>query len=159
MSRMFISHSSTNNAIALALGQWLESQGWSDYFLDVHADRGIAPGERWMEALSGAVDATMRCSPSFNRPGRLPNSVPCRSVGPGCIGKVYSSKELGHRPNAKNDVALFLIPFAGVVRYTSNACSSNFSDQLPLALTQPQHLFQNHDTVWPYPAVHEVDRN
>jgi hypothetical protein len=56
MSRLFISHASANNAIALALGQWLESQGWSDYFLDVHVDRGIAPGERWMAALTGAVD-------------------------------------------------------------------------------------------------------
>jgi WD40 repeat protein len=56
VARVFISHSSANSAEALALGQWLESQGWSDYFLDVSADRGIVPGERWMAALAGAVD-------------------------------------------------------------------------------------------------------
>ena len=56
MSRIFLSHSSSNNAQALALAAWLEQQGWSDYFLDIDEDRGIAPGERWMAALTGAVD-------------------------------------------------------------------------------------------------------
>jgi hypothetical protein len=56
MSRIFISHSSVNNAAALALASWLETKGWSDYFLDIDDSRGIAAGERWMAALSGAVD-------------------------------------------------------------------------------------------------------
>lgn len=56
MSRIFLSHSSANNAQALAVAAWLEQQGWSDYFLDIDEDRGIAPGERWMAALTGAVD-------------------------------------------------------------------------------------------------------
>ena len=56
MSRIFISHSSVNNAAALALASWLETKGWSDYFLDIDDSRGIAPGERWMAALAGAVD-------------------------------------------------------------------------------------------------------
>src|SRR5687767_6037164 len=56
MSRIFISHSHRNNAAALALGSWLEENGWSDYFLDIEDNRGIAPGERWMAALTGAVD-------------------------------------------------------------------------------------------------------
>ncbi len=55
MSRIFLSHSSANNAQALAVAAWLEDQGWSDYFLDIDEDRGIAPGERWMAALTGGV--------------------------------------------------------------------------------------------------------
>ena len=51
MSRIFISHSSANNAAAQAIAQWLESNGWGDYFLDIASDRGLAPGERWQEAL------------------------------------------------------------------------------------------------------------
>jgi hypothetical protein len=57
MSRVFISHASANNAAALALAGWLDANGWSDYFpLDIDDNRGIAPGERWMAALSGAVE-------------------------------------------------------------------------------------------------------
>lgn len=56
MSRIFLSHSSSNNAEALALASWLHAQGWDDYFLDISETRGIAPGERWMGALAGAVD-------------------------------------------------------------------------------------------------------
>jgi hypothetical protein len=41
MSRIFISHSSANNAAALALASWLEENGWGDYFLDIAADRTI----------------------------------------------------------------------------------------------------------------------
>ena len=51
MSRIFISHSSADNAAALALGKWLESSGWSDYFLDIDDNRGIAPGDRWLARL------------------------------------------------------------------------------------------------------------
>lgn len=56
MARIFISHSSADNAAALALAQWLHGQGWSDFFLDFETERGIAPGERWMAALAGAVE-------------------------------------------------------------------------------------------------------
>lgn len=56
MSRIFLSHSSANNAQALALADWLESIGHSDFFLDIDETRGIAPGERWHAAFSGAVD-------------------------------------------------------------------------------------------------------
>ncbi len=58
VSRIFISHSSRQNAEALALADWLTSQGWDDYFLDVTPHRGLAPGERWQEALR---QATHRC--------------------------------------------------------------------------------------------------
>src|ERR1700722_9513327 len=56
MSRVFISHSQKNNASALALAQWLAGNGVDDYFLDISADRGISPGERWQEALRRAAD-------------------------------------------------------------------------------------------------------
>ena len=56
MSKIFISHSSANNAQALALTQWLEDNGWGDYFLDITPSRGLSPGERWQEALKAAAD-------------------------------------------------------------------------------------------------------
>jgi WD40 repeat protein len=54
--KIFISHSSKNNAAALALARWLELHGWGDYFLDISAERGLAPGERWQAALKVAAD-------------------------------------------------------------------------------------------------------
>ncbi|WP_242540478.1 toll/interleukin-1 receptor domain-containing protein, partial [Trinickia mobilis] len=56
MSRIFISHSSANNALALAIGRWLADNGWDDYFLDLEPAKGLAPGERWQEALRAAAD-------------------------------------------------------------------------------------------------------
>jgi len=38
------------------LAQWLEREGWNEYFLDVEEEQGIAPGERWQAALKAAVD-------------------------------------------------------------------------------------------------------
>ncbi|MEQ1680814.1 MAG: TIR domain-containing protein [Nitrospira sp.] len=56
MSKIFISHSSLNNAHALAVGHWLKDNGWDDMFLDIEPARGLAPGERWQEALKKAAD-------------------------------------------------------------------------------------------------------
>jgi hypothetical protein len=56
MSTIFISHSSANNALALAIGRWLADNGWDDYFLDLEPAKGLAPGERWKEALRAAAD-------------------------------------------------------------------------------------------------------
>ena len=56
MSKIFISHSSPNTAAALAIASWLEQNGWSEYFLDVNPQQGLAPGERWQEALKLAAD-------------------------------------------------------------------------------------------------------
>ena len=56
MSKIFISHSSSNNAPALAVAAWLEENGWGEYFLDVNPQLGLAPGERWQEALKAAAD-------------------------------------------------------------------------------------------------------
>lgn len=58
MSLVFLSHCSANNTQALALAQWLEGNGWADYFLDISPRRGLAPGEQWQQALK---DASRRC--------------------------------------------------------------------------------------------------
>ena len=56
MSRIFVSHSSDNNAQAIALARWLEHEGWNDIFLDLDPERGIKAGERWEDALRNAAD-------------------------------------------------------------------------------------------------------
>jgi hypothetical protein len=56
MSKIFISHSSANNAAALAVAKWLKENGWGDYFLDIAPAQGLAPGERWQAALKKAAD-------------------------------------------------------------------------------------------------------
>ncbi len=61
MSRLFISHSSKNDAWAIALKDWLVGKGWSgpdDIFLDLDPERGIAAGQRWTHALN---EAATRC--------------------------------------------------------------------------------------------------
>jgi WD40 repeat protein len=58
VARIFLSHSSANNAEAVALRDWLLSEGWDDLFLDLDPKRGIAAGERWERALN---EAASRC--------------------------------------------------------------------------------------------------
>ena len=58
VSRIFLSHSSVNNAEAVGLRDWLAEQGWDDVFLDLDPERGIAAGERWERALH---EAASRC--------------------------------------------------------------------------------------------------
>jgi len=58
MSRIFLSHSSKNNAEAKALADWLAARGFDDVFLDLDPQRGIAAGERWERALN---QAAQRC--------------------------------------------------------------------------------------------------
>ena len=55
MSRIFLSHSSADNAHAIALRDWLVAEGWNDLFLDLDPDRGIAAGERWEQSLNAAA--------------------------------------------------------------------------------------------------------
>jgi formylglycine-generating enzyme required for sulfatase activity len=56
VSRIFLSHSSANNAEAVALCDWLKEEGWDDIFLDLDPERGIKAGEQWEEALRNAAD-------------------------------------------------------------------------------------------------------
>ena len=58
MSRIFLSHSSVNNAASIALRDWLMAEGWDDLFLDLDPKRGIGAGERWERALN---EAAYRC--------------------------------------------------------------------------------------------------
>jgi formylglycine-generating enzyme required for sulfatase activity len=59
VSRIFLSHSSANNAEAVALQGWLEREGWkNEIFLDLDPNRGIAAGERWERRLN---EAASRC--------------------------------------------------------------------------------------------------
>ena len=56
MARIFLSHSSADNAQAVALRDWLVAEGWDDIFLDLDPDRGIVAGERWERALNEAAN-------------------------------------------------------------------------------------------------------
>ena len=57
MARIFLSHSSQNNAAAIALRDWIIKGGWDDHpFLDLDPERGIAAGERWERALHEEAD-------------------------------------------------------------------------------------------------------
>lgn len=55
MARIFISHSSANNAEALALRDWLVARGWDDLFLDIDPHRGLVSGQRWLERLQASA--------------------------------------------------------------------------------------------------------
>ncbi|MEP3334027.1 toll/interleukin-1 receptor domain-containing protein [Sedimentitalea sp.] len=54
MATIFLSHSSQNNAEAIAVRDWMREEGWADVFLDLDPERGIKAGERWQEALKRA---------------------------------------------------------------------------------------------------------
>jgi hypothetical protein len=55
MSKIFISHSSHNNDLAIHVRDWLAENGWVDIFLDLDPRRGIVAGERWKQALQKAA--------------------------------------------------------------------------------------------------------
>jgi formylglycine-generating enzyme required for sulfatase activity len=89
VSRILLSHSSTNNAEAVALRDWLASNGWKDeIFLDLDPQRGIAAGERWERALN---EAASRCE-----------AVLCL-VSKAWLGSIWCRKEfnLAHRLNKR----------------------------------------------------------
>ena len=51
-----MSHSSADNAEAIALRDWLIANGWDELFLDLDPERGLKAGERWQAALKQAAD-------------------------------------------------------------------------------------------------------
>ena len=82
MARIFLSHSSGNNAEAIALRDWLIGHGWDDLFLDLDPERGLKAGERWQAALKQAAE-TLRVGdlPRLAGMGRIevvPRRVPAR---------------------------------------------------------------------------------
>jgi formylglycine-generating enzyme required for sulfatase activity len=56
VSRIFLSHSSANNAEAIAIRDWMIAHGWDDVFLDLDPERGLKAGQRWQEALKRAAE-------------------------------------------------------------------------------------------------------
>ncbi len=56
MSLIFLSHSGRDSFDAVAVEEWLASEGWDDVFLDLDPQRGIAAGERWERALHQAAN-------------------------------------------------------------------------------------------------------
>jgi hypothetical protein len=56
VSRIFLGHSSANEAEAIAVHDWLIEQGWNDLFLDLDPERGIKAGQRWQEELKRAAE-------------------------------------------------------------------------------------------------------
>jgi hypothetical protein len=56
LSRIFLRHSTTNNADASALRDWLISCGWDDLFLDLDPEGGLKVGERWQAALKQTAE-------------------------------------------------------------------------------------------------------
>jgi hypothetical protein len=56
MSCIFLNHSSKDEFEAVALRDWLASEGWNNVFLDLDPERGIAAGERWERALHAAAN-------------------------------------------------------------------------------------------------------
>ncbi|HSC19533.1 MAG TPA: TIR domain-containing protein [Rhizomicrobium sp.] len=59
MGILFISHSNADNAAAIRVRDYLREQGWSQFFLDLDPEQGIAPGHRWQQELRQAGE---RCS-------------------------------------------------------------------------------------------------
>ncbi|MEQ9504833.1 MAG: TIR domain-containing protein, partial [Hyphomonas sp.] len=54
MGVIFISHSSKNNAEAVAVRDWLRAEGYGETFLDLDPEHGLAPGQRWEDELQKA---------------------------------------------------------------------------------------------------------
>jgi formylglycine-generating enzyme required for sulfatase activity len=51
-----LSHSSTNDAEAIAVQDWLVKQGWNEVFLDLDPERGLKAGQRWQDELKKAAE-------------------------------------------------------------------------------------------------------
>src|SRR4051794_31298252 len=58
MARIFISHSSRDNAAAQDIKRWLGEQGFEQTFLDIDKDSGIPPGANWERELYQKVSSS-----------------------------------------------------------------------------------------------------
>jgi hypothetical protein len=88
VTRLFISHSSANDAEAV-VRDWLAAEGWDDVFLDLDPERGIKAGERWDRALNEAAshcEAVLFWSraPGSARAGVCANSTSRAGSTSGC---------------------------------------------------------------------------
>jgi hypothetical protein len=102
VSRTFLSHSSTNDAEAVALRDWLEREGWKDeIFFDLDPNRGIAAGERWERALhehgSACGSSTTTCRlcirPILTYPGRYSSATWSLAARTSIVCRQMSSRQ------------------------------------------------------------------
>jgi hypothetical protein len=103
MSRIFISHSSRDDQRAVEVRDWLAANGWDDVFLDLDPVRGLAPGERWQNALKEAAD---RCQAVLFLVSQ--NWLNSRW----CLSEYLLCKQLGKRlfPVIIGDVSISALP-------------------------------------------------
>lgn len=81
MSRIFLSHSSTNNAEAVVLFDWLEREGWKDeIFLDLDPTRGIAVRDMRSARTRGRLPR-WRGQNQLKKVFRKPSAPPVRLPG------------------------------------------------------------------------------
>jgi formylglycine-generating enzyme required for sulfatase activity len=85
MPRLFISHSSSDDAAALAFLHWLTRNGWNpeDVFLDLHT---IRAGERWRDSLRKA-GKTCEAVILLASPASLASKE--------CLREIYLAEDLG----------------------------------------------------------------
>jgi CHASE2 domain-containing sensor protein len=85
LPRLFISHSSKDNVVAVAFKQWLGSSGWAgeDVFLDLD---DLGAGERWKEALH---KANARCE------AVILLASPSSLTSPECLAEVRKAEDFG----------------------------------------------------------------
>lgn len=109
MARIFISHSSRNNAEVLALREWLVSQGWNDLFLDIHPTDGLVAAERWQAALRSSIGrckAVIFClSPEWvASPHCLSEFNEAMHVGAAPVGVIVKSVPLTQLPGEMSSI-------------------------------------------------------
>jgi len=68
MSRIFLSHSSQDNAEAKVLADWLSAKGWDDVFLDLDPHRGMPRANAGYERSIKRRNGAKRCC--FSSPKR-----------------------------------------------------------------------------------------
>jgi len=85
LSRLFISHSSKDNAAAVAFKQWLATMGWpkEDVYLDLDS---IGAGERWKDSLN---KANARCE------AVVLLASPDALSSPECLAEVRKAEDAG----------------------------------------------------------------
>src|SRR5215207_575178 len=103
MSRIFISHSSHDDQRAIEVRNWLAANGWDDVFLDLDPVRGLAPGERWQNALRAAAN---RCEASL-RESRPASRAACCRRATALIGS-QPPRARGNQPSQNSTTRLIV---------------------------------------------------
>jgi hypothetical protein len=96
VSRIFLGHSSANEAEAIAVHDWLIEQGWNDAFLDLEPERKIeARLRRGLPNRNLCVHTVLRRGWSYSarQGGNFPLGVGCFSSS--CWGGNHCSRQDG----------------------------------------------------------------